>query len=141
MSTVTSVTVRTEEGTDLRGAIALIVDDMVDTAGTIAKLVEALLARGVSEAWVVATHAPLSGQAIPLLAANETVTRLIVTDATPVSAAAKAALGAKLRVVSIAPLLAAALAQMATPGGSLSALFSAADGPCLQRLRSMAPLP
>lgn len=66
---------------DLKGKNAIIIDDMVDTAGTIEKCCEVLKARGVKEIFVLCTHAILSGDAVNKLRKNDC--RLIATDAIP----------------------------------------------------------
>jgi ribose-phosphate pyrophosphokinase len=99
--------------------VAVIVDDMIDTAGTICAAAEAVRAAGAPEVLACATHAVLSGPAMTRLARSQ-VDELIVTDTIPV--AAKAATLAKLRVLSVASLLGEAI-RRTHEEDSISTLF------------------
>lgn len=104
---------------DVRGKHCLVVDDLVDTAGTLVKGVEALLAKGAKSATGCATHAVLSGPAIDRIE-NSPIRELVVTNSIPLTAAAERT--GKIRVLSIAPLLARGI-QSIHEGGSISTLF------------------
>jgi ribose-phosphate pyrophosphokinase len=88
---------------DVRGRTALIVDDIIDTAGTLVKTAEALMEAGASSVYAGATHAVLSGHAVERIAKSP-LTEVVVTNSVPGSAAAKAV--AKIKVLSVAELLA-----------------------------------
>jgi len=104
---------------EVRGKHCLIVDDLVDTAGTLVKGVEALLAAGAKSVTACATHPVLSGPAVERIS-NSQLTELVVTNTIPLSPAAAAC--SKIRVLSIAQLLARAI-QSIHEGGSISTLF------------------
>ncbi len=104
---------------DVRGKHCLVVDDLVDTAGTLVKGVEALLAQGATGVTGCATHAVLSGPAIDRICSSP-IKELVVTNSIPPSA--RAAKCGKIRTLSIAPLLARGI-QSIHEGGSISTLF------------------
>jgi ribose-phosphate pyrophosphokinase len=88
---------------DVRGRTALIVDDIIDTAGTLVKTAEALRDAGATAVYAGATHAVLSGKAVERIAKSP-LTEVVVTNSVPGSDAAKAV--AKIKVLSVAELLA-----------------------------------
>jgi len=98
---------------------AILVDDIVDTAGTLTMGAQALMARGVVEVFACCAHALLSGPAIERLVASP-IRELVVTNTVPVSAAKRVD---KVRVVSIAPILADAIRRV-HEDRSVSELFS-----------------
>jgi ribose-phosphate pyrophosphokinase len=104
---------------DVRGKYCLIVDDLVDTAGTLVKGVEALLAQGAVGVSACATHAVLSGPAVERISGS-LLDELVVTNSIPLKPEAEAC--GKIRVLSVAPLLARAI-QSIHEGGSVSTLF------------------
>ena len=104
---------------DVRGKYCLIVDDLVDTAGTLVKGVEALLAQGASGVSACATHAVLSGPAVERTC-QSSLDELVVTNSIPLRPEAEAC--GKIRTLSVAPLLARAI-QSIHEGGSVSTLF------------------
>jgi len=104
---------------DVEGQHCLIVDDLVDTAGTLVKAVEALLDKGATGVMACATHAVLSGPAVQRIAASE-LEELVVTNSIPLTAEAVAC--GKIHVLSVGPLLARAI-QSIHEGGSISTLF------------------
>jgi ribose-phosphate pyrophosphokinase len=104
---------------DVRGKYCLIVDDLVDTAGTLVKGVEALLSQGASGVSACATHAVLSGPAVERIGGS-VLDELIVTNSIPLKPEARAC--GKIRTLSVAPLLARAI-QSIHEGGSVSTLF------------------
>jgi ribose-phosphate pyrophosphokinase len=91
---------------DVEGMTALIVDDIVDTAGTLMKVAEALKDAGAREVLASCSHGVLSGPA-PGRIADSSISKLIVTDSIPLSEAQKAS--GKIVQLSIAELLAKAI--------------------------------
>jgi ribose-phosphate pyrophosphokinase len=105
---------------DVTGKNCLIIDDIIDTAGTLVKTVDALYASGAAAVYACASHAVLSGPAIDRIAASR-LEQLIVTDTIPLrEAAAKLP---KIKVLSIAGLLGAAIESIHMET-SVSSLFS-----------------
>ena len=104
---------------DVHGKHCLMVDDLVDTAGTLVKGVEALLSQGAKSVRACATHAVLSGPAVERLTTSPLL-ELVVTDSIPLSEAAAGC--PKIKVLSVASLLARAI-QSIHEGGSISTLF------------------
>jgi ribose-phosphate pyrophosphokinase len=106
----------------VRDRPCLIIDDMISTGGTIARAVEALLAAGARpEIVVLATHGLFVGEAWAALG-HEAIREVFVTDSV-----APARPESRLRVISIAPLVAAAIRQIAA-GGSLGELYHQVPG-------------
>ena len=97
----------------------LLVDDMVDTAGTLCKAADALKERGAAKVVAYCTHAVLSGNALANVQ-NSQLDELIVTDTIPLSEDAKAI--SKIRQLTIADLLAESMRRVANEE-SISALF------------------
>jgi ribose-phosphate pyrophosphokinase len=91
---------------DVAGRTALIVDDIVDTAGTLTKVTEAIMAAGAREVLASCTHPVLSGHAIERIEKSP-LSKLIVTDSLPLTAEKRAC--GKIVVLSIAELLARAI--------------------------------
>ncbi|HXR75269.1 MAG TPA: ribose-phosphate pyrophosphokinase [Bryobacteraceae bacterium] len=104
---------------DVRGQYCLIVDDLVDTAGTLVKGVEALLTQGAAGVSACATHAVLSGPAVERVEASP-LAELVVTNSIPLNP--RVAACGKIRTLSVAPLLGRAI-QSIHEGGSVSTLF------------------
>lgn len=98
---------------------AILLDDMIDTAGTLTESANALMEKGARSVVAYATHAVLSGPAIERLEASP-IRRVVVTDSIPLRDDAKAC--KKIEVLSIAPLLAKALRRIHL-GESVSSLF------------------
>jgi ribose-phosphate pyrophosphokinase len=88
---------------EVEGKTCIIVDDMVDTAGTLCKAADALKDHGAKGVYAYCTHPILSGKAIENVE-NSTMDELVVTDTIPLSAEAAAC--TRIRQVSIAGLLA-----------------------------------
>jgi ribose-phosphate pyrophosphokinase len=97
----------------------LMVDDLVDTAGTLVKGVEALLSQGAKSVTACATHAVLSGSAVEKINASP-LEELVVTNS--IRHEDQAAICSKIRTLSVASLLARAI-QSIHDGGSISTLF------------------
>jgi ribose-phosphate pyrophosphokinase len=104
---------------DVEGLDAIIVDDMVDTAGTLANAAAALKNAGARRVVAYATHGVLSGPAIERVEASP-LERLVVTDTIPLSERSRAC--KKVVVRSVASLLAKALRRI-YQGDSVSSLF------------------
>jgi ribose-phosphate pyrophosphokinase len=91
---------------EVEGRTALIVDDIVDTAGTLAKVAEAIKAAGASEVLASSSHAVLSGDAMEKIERSP-LSKLIVTDSIPVSPEKRRS--EKIVVLSVAELLGKAI--------------------------------
>jgi len=105
---------------DVRGRTCLILDDIVDTAGTLVKTAEALLEQGAQAVYACASHAVLSGPAVERIQ-QSSLKQLIVTDTIPLTDAAKAV--DKIKVLSIAGLLGRAMESIHMET-SVSTLFT-----------------
>jgi ribose-phosphate pyrophosphokinase len=103
---------------DVEGRTCVLVDDMIDTAGTIIKAADALFDNGAAEVLVAATHAVLSGPAVDRLK-NSRVSEVVVTNTLPIPEDRRFD---KLTVLSIAPLLARAIREV-FDDGSVTSLF------------------
>ena len=103
---------------EVEGRTCVIVDDMIDTGGTIVKAAEALFENGAADVIVAATHAVLSGPAVDRLK-NSRISEVVVTDTLPIPADRRFD---KLTVLPIAPILANAISQVFTDG-SVTSLF------------------
>jgi ribose-phosphate pyrophosphokinase len=90
---------------DVEGRNCILVDDMIDTAGTIVSATEVLKAKGAKEVWAMATHGVLSGPAIDRLK-NAPIDRVVVTNTLPLP---PEKLFDKLEVLSVAGIIADAL--------------------------------
>ncbi len=104
---------------DVEGRTCLVIDDMVDTAGTLCKAAAALKANGAKQVVAYCTHPVLSGPAIENLT-NSQLDTLVVTDTIPLSDRARAC--GKIRQVSMALMLAEAVRRTSNEE-SLSAMF------------------
>ncbi|MGZ3686930.1 MAG: ribose-phosphate diphosphokinase [Bdellovibrionota bacterium] len=104
---------------DVDGKTAIIIDDMIDTAGTLTEAAHAVLEKGAKRVWAAATHGVLSGPAIDRIA-NSSIERVIVTDTIPLSAEAQKC--AKIVQLSVADLLAEAIYRIHNYD-SVSSLF------------------
>jgi ribose-phosphate pyrophosphokinase len=103
---------------EVAGRTCMIVDDMIDTAGTVVKAAEALYANGAADVVVAATHGVLSEQGADRLK-NSRISEVVITNTLPIPAEA---LIDKLTVLSIAPLLGHAIKEV-FEDGSVTALF------------------
>ena len=104
---------------DVEGKNALIVDDIIDTAGTLTKTVEALKKKGAERILAAGVHGVLSGPALDRI--NESpLESVLITNTIPVEA--KLARSAKLRTLSVAPLLGEAIRRI-HENSSVSSLF------------------
>ncbi len=100
-----NVAVATEIVGEVAGRTCVLVDDMIDTAGTIASAANLLMERGAREIFVVATHGVLSGAAMERLEAAP-IREVVLTNTLPIPPEKRID---KLRVLSIAPIVADAL--------------------------------
>jgi ribose-phosphate pyrophosphokinase len=105
---------------EVEGKIAMLLDDMVDTAGTTCEAGEVVKGAGAISVFVCATHAVLSGPAIERLE-NSCLEEIMVTNTIPLADKAKA--NKKIRQVPIDSLLAEAIRRI-HQGDSISALFN-----------------
>jgi ribose-phosphate pyrophosphokinase len=105
---------------DVKGRPALIIDDIIDTAGTLVKTAEALLKEGATRVIAACTHPVLSGPAVERLAKSP-IEEVVVTNSVPLSAEAKK-LG-KIKVASVGELLARGIRSIHEES-SISELFS-----------------
>ena len=103
---------------EVKGRVCILVDDMIDTAGTITKAADALMAEGAAGVVIAATHAILSGPAVDRLK-NCQATEVIVTNTLPIPADRKFD---KLTELSIAPLISRAIREV-FEDGSVTSLF------------------
>ncbi len=104
---------------DVRGRSCILVDDIVDSGGTLCNAAEALLANGAKEVYAYITHGVLSGGAVSRIASSK-LKELVITDSIQPTEAVKVA--RNIRVISIAQLLGEAIARTATES-SVSSLF------------------
>jgi len=103
---------------EVRGRTCILVDDMIDTAGTITKAADALLAEGAADVIIAATHAILSGPAVDRLK-NCNLREVVVTNTLPIPPERHFD---KLTELSIAPLLSQAIREVFEEG-SVTSLF------------------
>ncbi|HWL96771.1 MAG TPA: ribose-phosphate diphosphokinase [Nocardioidaceae bacterium] len=103
---------------EVEGRTCVLVDDMIDTAGTITKAADALLAEGAAEVVIAATHAILSGPAVDRLK-NSRAREVIVTNTLPIADDRRFD---KLTLLSIAPLIARAVHEV-FEDGSVTSMF------------------
>jgi ribose-phosphate pyrophosphokinase len=104
---------------DVQGKVAIIIDDMVDTAGTLTQAAKALKDHGAKAIFACATHAVLSGPAIERINASD-IEEVVITDTIPLGA--KTALTSKVKVLPVAELLAEAIKRIHRDE-SVSSLF------------------
>ncbi len=104
---------------DVRGRDVLIVDDIIDTAGTLVKTVDALRAQGARRIFAAGIHGILSGPALERIE-QSALEALLVTDTTPIDD--KLEKSSKLRGLSVAPLLGEAIRRI-HDNSSVTALF------------------
>lgn len=102
---------------DVKGKIALIIDDLVDTAGTLAKAAKALVSSGATKVYAAAAHGVLAGPALERLAAAP-IEELVITDTIALNGKKLS----KIKVLSVASLLAEAIKRIHEER-TISALF------------------
>lgn len=101
---------------DVKGKDVVIVDDIIDTAGTICKVAETIMANGANSVRAFCTHAVLSGKAYENLE-NSPLAEVVVTDTIPLKR-----ISPKIRQVSVAPLFAKAIKSV-NDHSSIQSLF------------------
>jgi ribose-phosphate pyrophosphokinase len=104
---------------DVEARHCLIVDDLIDTAGTLVKGAEALLRQGALSVTACATHAVLSGSAVQRIEESQ-IQEVVVTNSIPLREDAMRS--PRIKTLSVAPLLARAI-QSIHEDGSVSTLF------------------
>ena len=104
---------------DVRGKVCVIVDDMIDTAGTLCNAAKALMEHGAKAVNAYATHAVLSGPALDRISESP-LGKVVLTNTIPIQEKANAC--DKLQVISVAQLLAEAIRRI-NDHSSVSSLF------------------
>ena len=104
---------------EVEGRTCVIMDDMVDTAGTLCKAAQALKEHGAKRVLAYCTHPVLSGSAVPRIMESE-LDELVVTDTIPLSDEARAC--KRIRQISIAELMAETMLRISNES-SVSSLF------------------
>jgi ribose-phosphate pyrophosphokinase len=107
---------------DVEGRTCLIVDDMIDTGGTVVKAADALMAAGARDVMVAATHGVLSDAAVDKLK-NAPIREVVVTNTLPILDERRFD---SLTILSIAPLIARAIREV-FEDGSVTSLFGGAS--------------
>jgi ribose-phosphate pyrophosphokinase len=110
---------------DVKGRTCLIIDDLIDTAGTLVKTAAALMDNGATQVYACASHAVLSGPAVENIR-NSVIKEVVVTNTiplTPEADAARTEKGGKISVLSIAGLIGRAI-QANHEETSVSRLFT-----------------
>jgi ribose-phosphate pyrophosphokinase len=110
---------------DIDGRNCVIMDDMIDTAGTLVKAAEVLKDRGAKKVYAYCTHPIFSGPAIERIAQGDALDEVVITNTIPLSDNAKNC--TKIRQLSVAPLIAETM-QRISKGESVMSLFSDQDG-------------
>ncbi len=106
---------------DIDGRNCVIMDDMIDTAGTLVKAAEVLKERGAKKVYAYCTHPIFSGPAIDRIAKGSALDEVVVTNTIPLSAEAAAC--TKIRQLSVGPLVAETIQRIAK-GESVTSLFA-----------------
>jgi len=104
---------------EVKGKTAIIVDDIVDTAGTLTQAAQALKDQGAKTVYASITHPVLSGEAVKRIE-NSSLEELIVTNTIPLNETARKS--SKIRVLSVAKILAEAIRRI-NSSDSVSSLF------------------
>jgi ribose-phosphate pyrophosphokinase len=104
---------------DVSGMIAVLVDDLVDTAGTLVRAAYALIEKGANAVYACCTHPVLSGQSVKVIMESP-IEEMIVTDTIPLREEAKEC--PKIKVLSISSLLGDAIRRI-YENESVSCLF------------------
>jgi ribose-phosphate pyrophosphokinase len=106
---------------EIDGRNCVIMDDMIDTAGTLVKAAEVLKERGAKKVYAYCTHPIFSGPAIDRISKGTALDEVVVTNTIPLSEAARNC--TKIRQLSVAPLIAETVQRIAK-GDSVMSLFS-----------------
>ena len=107
---------------DVDGQVCILLDDIVDSGGTLCNAADALLERGAREVYAYCTHGVLSGGAVARIAGSN-LKELVMTDSIQPTEAVRVA--QNIRVMSIAPLIGEAIGRVAQES-SVSSLFDTA---------------
>ncbi len=110
---------------EIEGRNCVIMDDMIDTAGTLVKAAEVLKLRGAKSVYAYCTHPVFSGPAVERIAQGTALDEVVITNTIPLSAEALAC--RKIRQLSVGPLIAQTIERIAT-GESVMSLFSDGEG-------------
>jgi len=105
---------------DVRGRTCLVIDDIIDTAGTLVKTADALMSAGAAKVFACCSHPVLSGPAIERISKSQ-LSQVVVTNTIPLTGAGKDE--PKIKVLSIAGLLGRAI-QSIHEETSVSSLFA-----------------
>ena len=105
---------------DVKNKTCVIVDDIIDSGGTIVNAVEALKRKGANEVYVFITHAVMSGDAVKKIK-NSKIKKLVITDT--IDNSQKIKNNNKIEVLSIASLMSEAIKRIAN-SNSVSDLFN-----------------
>lgn len=109
---------------DVENRNCIIMDDMIDTAGTLIKAAEVLKDRGARKVYAYCTHPIFSGPAVERITNGAALDEVVVTNTIPLSEAARQC--GKIRQLSVAPLIAETIQRIAK-GDSVMSLFSDQD--------------
>lgn len=104
---------------DVKGSVAILLDDMIDTGGTIAQAAEALKREGAERIYACCTHAVLSGNAAERLG-NSPIHEVVITNTIPLSEASGKV--DKIKVLDVSPILGEAIRRI-HEDASVSSLF------------------
>src|ERR671932_2145813 len=104
---------------DVEGRSCILVDDIIDSGGTLCNAAEALMEQGAQDVYAYITHGVLSGGAVSRIASSK-LKELVITDSILPTEAVKVA--RNIRVITIAPLMGEAIGRTATES-SVSSLF------------------
>jgi ribose-phosphate pyrophosphokinase len=105
---------------DIEGRNCVIMDDMIDTAGTLVKAAEVLKERGALKVYAYCTHPVFSGPAIERIKSSQ-IDEVVITNTIPLAAQARST--AKIRQLSVAFLFAETIRRI-SDGESVTSLFS-----------------
>lgn len=108
---------------DVKDRVCVLVDDMIDTGGTITKAADTLFEQGASDVIVAATHGVLSDPATERIK-NSRISEVVITDTLPIPSERRSD---KITILPIAPLIAQAINEVFTHG-SVTSLFGSAHG-------------
>ncbi len=106
---------------DIEGRNCVVMDDMIDTAGTLVKAAEVLKERGAKNVYAYCTHPVFSGPAIERIAQGSALDEVVVTNTIPLSPSAQQC--KKIRQLSVAPLIAETITRIAH-GDSVMSMFT-----------------
>jgi ribose-phosphate pyrophosphokinase len=104
---------------EVDGHVCILVDDIIDSGGTVVNAADALLEQGATEVYAYITHGVLSGGAVARIAGSR-LKELVITDSIQPTAAVKVA--RNIRTLSVAPLIGEAIGRIAAEE-SVSSLF------------------